>query len=282
MQLTDIICFFVIKTERKPSKTMITINSCGHDSHHPIPCNIEHREGLPDYLILLIKQEAWMVLEDRVCPVRPNSLILFPPNTYIHYGCDAAGYNDDWIHFMAAGEDLPFLQNLDLPLCRIIYPFDFHILSEYVRMMSDLYHSSSVHKEEMLDSFMHIFLYSLQEEAEKRTGSAIHQKYYPELSRLRTQIYNDPAAARTVPALAASACLSLSYFQHLYKQFFGISCRQDIIEARLKLARYYLTNSSMSVSGLAGFCGYDSDLHFMRQFKKFTGMTPTDYRRINT
>ena len=89
MQLTDIICFFVIKTERKPSKTMITINSCGHDSHHPIPCNIEHREGLPDYLILLIKQEAWMILEDRVCPVRPNSLILFPPNTYIHYGCDA-------------------------------------------------------------------------------------------------------------------------------------------------------------------------------------------------
>ena len=259
---------------------MITINSCGHDSHHPVPCNIEHRDGLPDYLILLIKRESWMVLENRLCPVHPNALILFPPHTYIHYGCDTAGYNDDWIHFETDGEDLAFFQGLGLPLCRILYPFDFHRLSEYVRMMSDLYHSSSAHKEEMLNSFMHIFLYSLQEESEKKMASAICQKYYPEFSRLRTQIYNDPAAARTVPRLAASLCLSLSYFQHLYKQFFGISCQQDMIEARLKLAKYNLTNSSMSVSALALFCGYENDLHFMRQFKKFTGMTPTEYRRL--
>lgn len=125
---------------------------------------------------------------------------------------------------------------------------------------------------------MHIFLYSLQEELEKRFCPSGAQKYYSDFSRLRTQIYNDPAAPRTIPGLAASLCLSISHFQHLYKQFFGISCRQDIINARLELAKYYLANSNMSVSGLAGFCGYESDLHFMRQFKKFTGVTPTDYR----
>lgn len=258
---------------------MITIANCGHDSHHPNPCDIEHNPGLPDYLILLIKQDAWIELQGIRYVVHPNALICFPPNTYIHYGCDVMGYNDDWIHFVPDRNETGFFENLNLPLCRIVYPFDFHTLSEYVRMMSDYYHSSSVHKPEILDSFMHIFLYSLQEDLMYHSNVSGLQKYYSDFARLRTQIYNDPAAFRTVPELAASLCLSLSYFQHLYKQFFGISCTQDIINARLKLARYYLCNSNMSISCLADFCGYGNDLHFMRQFKKFTGMTPSEYRR---
>lgn len=257
---------------------MITIGNCGHDSHHPNPCDIEHNPGLSDYLILLIKCEAWMVWDGCRQDVHPNALIIFPPGTHIHYGCDRAGYNDDWIHFVPDEKDLALWKSLALPLCQVVYPFDFHKLSEYVRMMSDCCHGPSLHKEKILDSFMHIFLYSLQEELEKCSAPSGGQKYYPDFSRLRTQIYNDPAAPRTVPALAASLCLSISHFQHLYKQFFGISCQQDIINARLELAKYYLANSNMSVSGLAGFCGYESDLHFMRQFKKFTGMTHTDYR----
>lgn len=42
---------------------MIYVNSCGHDSHHPKPCNIEHKRGVPDYLILLIKRESWIYLD---------------------------------------------------------------------------------------------------------------------------------------------------------------------------------------------------------------------------
>ena len=32
------------------------------------------------------------------------------------------------------------------------------------------------------------------------------------------------------------------------------------------------------VAILAVFCGYESELHFMRQFKKYTGLTPSGYR----
>lgn len=258
---------------------MISVNSCGHDSHHPKPCNIEHRVGVPDYLILLIKKESWIILNEKRIEVSPNSLICFSPNTYIHYGCDVIGYNDDWIHFVPDEEDQDFFETLQLPLCQLVQPHDFHKLSEYVRMLSDIFHGSSIHKKEIMDSFMHIFLYMLQEELDRNLKAAPVQKYYQDFSRLRTQIYNNPADAWTVPKLADSLCLSLSYFQHLYKQFFSCSCQQDIINARLKLAKYYLSNSDMSIRGLADFCGYDSDLHFMRQFKKFVGMTPTEYRR---
>ncbi len=275
MLSTDTFCFF----ER--SSLMIFVTSCGHDSHHPKPCDIEHKVGLPDYLILLIKKEAWIELDNQKQIIPPNSIICFPPNTYIHYGCDKIGYNDDWIHFYLDEKEQSFFQTLLLPMCTILHPYDFHKLSEYVRLMSDNYHSPSSYKNEITDSFMHIFLYSLQEELAKNNAPNIEKKYYHDFAKLRTQIYNNPAMPWTIPELASSLCLSLSYFQHLYKQFFSCSCQQDIIKARLELAKYYLTGSEICIHALADFCGYENELHFMRQFKKFVGMTPTEYRKCN-
>lgn len=257
---------------------MIYVNSCGHDSHHPKPCNIEHKHGVPDYLILLIKQTSWIYLDGERLTVSPNSLICFPPNTYIHYGCDDIGYNDDWIHFFPDEQGQDEIQELLPPVCQILHPYNFHRLSEYVRMLSDIFYGHNRHMKKSIDAFLHLFLYALQEELEECSDDPTVQKYYHVFSRLRTQIYNNPATAWSVPALAASLCLSLSYFQHLYKQFFSCSCQQDIINARLELAKIYLRDSDMSIRSLSDFCGYDNELHFMRQFKKFVGMTPTEFR----
>lgn len=258
---------------------MILVNTCGHDSHHPKPCNIEHRNGVPDYLILLIKRESWIELDGTRQLVSPNSLICFPPDTYIHYGCDETGYNDDWIHFLPDEKEQNTLPALLPPLCQVLHPHNFHRLSEYVRMLSDAFHNSSRYRAECVDSFMHIFLYSLQEELEQSFDTPLAQKYYQAFAELRTQIYNNPANSWTVPLLADSLSLSLSYFQHLYKDFFRCTCQQDIINARLELAKYYLTGSDMTIHSLADFCGYENELHFMRQFKKFVGITPTAYRK---
>ena len=261
---------------------MIYVNNCGHDSHHSKPCNIEYKQGIADYLILLIKREAWVYLDGKKHTVSPNSLICFPPNTYIHYGCDDIGYNDDWIHFIFDEQETAVLHNLLPPMCQLLKPYNFHRLSEYIRMLSDVFFGNSGYRQESVDSFMHIFLYALHDELEANINDSGVQKYYPAFSELRTRIYNNPANDWSVPVLAASLSLSLSYFQHLYKQFFYCSCQQDIINARLELAKYYLTGSDMNIRSLSDFCGYDNELHFMRQFKKYIGMTPTEYRRIHT
>lgn len=257
---------------------MIYVNNCGHDSHHLKPCDIEHKNGVPDHLILLIKQEAWLDLDGQKQIISPNSLICFPPNTYIHYGRDISGYNDDWVHFLPDAAEADSFQTLLPPQRLVLHPHNFHRLSDYVRMLSDAFHSNSRYKTELIDSFMHIFLYALSEELEETDADPVVQKYYHEFAKLRTQIYNNPTVFRKIPELADSMCLSLSYFQHLYKQFFDSSCQQDIINARLELAKYYLKDSDMSIRSLSDFCGYENELHFMRQFKKFIGMTPTEYR----
>ncbi|MHA2856026.1 helix-turn-helix domain-containing protein [Paenibacillus lautus] len=72
--------------------------------------------------------------------------------------------------------------------------------------------------------------------------------------------------------------MSRSYFQHKYKQIFGISVINDIILNRLGYASYLLKNTSYAISHISGICGYENDVHFMRQFKKYVGLTPSEYR----
>ena len=53
---------------------------------------------------------------------------------------------------------------------------------------------------------------------------------------------------------------------------------REVILARLRLAKFYLSTTDQSIQSLAALCGYESDLHFMKQFKKNMNMTPSQYR----
>ena len=205
-------------------------------------------------------------------------VILFPPGTYIHYGCETPGYNDDWIHFILSGKEIPFLSSLSLPYCTPLYPHNFHRLSSCVAMISDTYHEPAKHFRQITNTLMQTLLYALDEELEKASSISFTHKFYSEFARIRTQLYNSPSDSWRIADLADSLHISISYFQHLYKLFFSCSCQQDIITARLKQAKFYLSTSDMSIRNIADFCGYESEVHFMRQFKKFVGVTPSSYR----
>lgn len=96
---------------------------------------------------------------------------------------------------------------------------------------------------------------------------------------LRKRIYENPKKKWSVDDMAQSMALSRAYFQRLYKREFGVSVMKDVITARIALARRLLVTDRSSVAEIAVMCGYESEIYFMQQFKKETGMTPTQYRK---
>ena len=91
--------------------------------------------------------------------------------------------------------------------------------------------------------------------------------YYSELQNLRSEIYSNPSDEWTVPKLAQRVGLSVSYFQKLYHDMFGISCYNDVILSKINYAKTQLASTNYSIRTIAANCGYDNDVHFMRQFK---------------
>lgn len=61
---------------------------------------------------------------------------------------------------------------------------------------------------------------------------------------------------------------------HLYSQLFGISFQKDLIQMKIDFALDLLSHTTLTVEEIAKLCGYNNTVHFHRQFKQITGMTP--------
>lgn len=260
---------------------MITIGVCGYDSMHKIACDRLVPNGYDEYTLLLIKTESFFEIDGVVIDMPPNTAVIYSPHIYIHYGCKKPHYNDDWVHFQLHGEDIDLLEKLKIP---VNYPFVLPYigtLTEYSRQLVQEKLSDHSHKQEVTDSLMHTLLYSITDLLHSKSNDHTNHKYYHLFNKQRVEILNAPYKKWNISDLALELHMSISHFQHLYKLFFGTTCLKDIIDARIKYAQLYLCTSEMSISSLALFCGYDNELHFMRQFKKLTGVTPSQYRELH-
>lgn len=100
------------------------------------------------------------------------------------------------------------------------------------------------------------------------------------LERLRADICNTPHHDWTVAEMARRIRVSPSHFQHLYREAFGLSCKQEVIAARLERAKFHLSTTDVAIGPLAALCGFENESHFIRLFRAREGMTPMQYRRV--
>lgn len=260
---------------------MITVATCGFDSNHKKPFCKTYNLTSDEYLALLVKTDAWFYLDGQKIKTRPNMLIIYPPGSLISYGRDESGYNDDWIHFSLSDNDVDIIKGLGIPLAKPLYPYDFMALTTIVELLSRSCHKSSEFTPRLIHHYMSIFLLSVKEQLNS-VVSENAPKLYLEMSKLRTSIYNAPYENRSISDLSKSLFISVSRFQHLYKSYFDTTCQKDMINARLRLAKIYLSTTDMNIREIAISCGYENELHFMRQFKKYVGETPSSYRKSIT
>lgn len=73
--------------------------------------------------------------------------------------------------------------------------------------------------------------------------------------------------------------LSVSRFDHLFKQYMGVSPYAYYINLRISNARNLLEGTSLKIKDIATKCGYQDAMYFTQAFKKETGMTPSAWRR---
>jgi len=96
------------------------------------------------------------------------------------------------------------------------------------------------------------------------------------LLRLLVQPYLSEGRA-DVAFAAEMAGLSTRTLQRRLRQS-GTSFSRILQEARFDLARTLLGDEAMKVIDVAMMAGYESPQHFSRAFRRFTGITPSQYR----
>lgn len=81
--------------------------------------------------------------------------------------------------------------------------------------------------------------------------------------------------------LAAKAYMSRAKFFTKFKEMYGETPARFVQRLRLEKARSLLLETQASVSEIALSCGFENSSHFTTAFKRETGQTPSQYRKVD-
>jgi AraC-like DNA-binding protein/mannose-6-phosphate isomerase-like protein (cupin superfamily) len=116
------------------------------------------------------------------------------------------------------------------------------------------------------------------------TVPASRQPFVRELASLLEQAVetggkDEAMSPVSIAKLAARFGYSTTYCNRLFHEAYGISPRQYLSRLKLARAKQMLCNEEMSMSEIADRLGYRDVAHWSRQFKRWTGQSPSEYRR---
>ena len=99
-----------------------------------------------------------------------------------------------------------------------------------------------------------------------------------QLCKVIDYIQTNLDAELSLSELAKQVELSVHHFARLFKQSTGESPNQYVMRLRVEHAKQLLRETSLSILEVTIAVGYNSPSHFVTQFKRITGVTPSTYR----
>jgi len=82
----------------------------------------------------------------------------------------------------------------------------------------------------------------------------------------------------TLHEMTQCAGLSTSHFLEMFRKSTGKSPHQFVLRQRVERAKEMLREADMRVLDVAVACGFKTQQHFARVFRRMYGASPTEYR----
>lgn len=245
-----------------------------------VECNTTHKYpfvvDVPvgyHWLLVVTKTpfEIWVDGGIKVYPA--HHAVLFRPPQKVYYRACTDYYINNWIRFETSE---PYITDSLFPF-GVPFPLeDPDYCHKLFELLVSEHRYNRAYKTSSIDCLLRTLFNKLMESCQL---DHINPHYY-DLLKLRTAVQNSPNEDWTVAKMADYIRISQGYLQTIYKKTFGVSCMDDVIHSRIRLAKELLSFSNQSIAEIASHCGYQHVEHFCRQFKQLTGYTPKQYARL--
>jgi AraC-like DNA-binding protein len=100
----------------------------------------------------------------------------------------------------------------------------------------------------------------------------------PRVERARLLMEERPSGRVSIDDLSVMAGLSRKHFSRLFRQETGVTPKAYQVAVRCNMARFLLEESDRTIHEVARALGYPDQFTFSRQFKKATGLSPSEVR----
>lgn len=237
------------------------------------------RPGTGDFLFIHFTRPALVGVDGQKFRCGANTCILYTPDHHQAYQGDGCGLSNNWIHFLGdAAEHLA--RRHAIPVNRPFPIAQAGFVSLLINEMRTEIHRKEPHYDEVVDLLLRQLFLLLQRHIElssRRRLTGRKAELATSFSELQARVLGTLDHPWTVEEMAKTVHLSRSRFMGLYREFFGGSPVEDLINARVKHAQWLLCATTLAVGQVAGECGFRSLYHFSRLFKKRVGSSPSEF-----
>lgn len=267
-----------------------SIDNLGVDTLHRSTFCHELPNGFPFWAF--VHTVTPFLLNEEGCElhrVEQGTCIIYPPGypRYLYCPEGQQGLCNNWIHFSCSDDQafIKILNQYQIPIKRF---FTLRQFMPVINILQELIYEHSTdhpHKEEMISLLMGQLLIQISrnllpcdEKANSSTMTHLHN-----FEMLRKQLYTTPEKEWTVSAMASQVYLGSNQFINLYRAFFGVTPKQDLINARIAKAKTMLSartgpnEGTIPLHDVAVTCGFKNEYYFSATFKKVVGLPPGQY-----
>lgn len=110
------------------------------------------------------------------------------------------------------------------------------------------------------------------------TSSGVPLTHAKRIQRMLNYIHQHYAEPLTVEQIAASANISKRECYRCFRTIIGKSPIEYLIKFRLASALYQMTKTDDTLRNISRSCGFESTSYFNKCFKKYYGVSPSQYR----
>lgn len=264
----------------KISNDFLSLNICGVQYLSGLNYVQKRPNGRIDYHILYIYEGKCTVHEkNKETVAHAGDMILYKPGEIQHYSFDGADKTVScYIHFSGT-ECEHYLKKFDLFEKRIT-----HIgISQKIRNVFTKLEYENLVKRSFSDEYCSALILELLlllgRKSKNLTSPNIDIE--PRINSVRNEMIKTSHEWLDIKHYADMCNLSISRFQHVFKEQAGLSPREYLMYIRITRASSLLVETNLSVSQIADVLGFSSSTYFIRCFKKQTGKTPFEYQKNN-
>ncbi len=249
----------------------------------PTPEWIHMTRLLLDFELIVITEGALYVGGDKTnYVVNKGEYLLLPPSTH-QYGYKASHCSFYWLHFICdhhttidLTSNTPFYQagKIVIPQHGLLKNAE-----KIIVLMKQLQDCVRCFNETTMNDYMStIILLELYNQLSLQSHSSTKMS--------KQQIYNDIIdyikwnchENIKVSQIANYFGYNEKYLSHLFTTVSGSSLKQYIIQEKMEVAKFILSDTNYQINDIASQLGYYDSHNFMKSFKKIVGLTPTEYR----
>lgn len=203
--------------------------------------------------------------------IGPGELWIYPPGKpqkYMLYSQDKTVYR--WLHF--TGSDMETLLNtLGIPVCAVLSVKGGFLSGLLENIQSCTNESSAL--AELTGEYLTLLLLS------RIAGSGTRLREANMMKRITDHMEHSFAEDYDPERYAGMLNISISRFNHLFRQWVGVAPYAYYTRLRMTNACSLLEETDLKVGKIAERCGYRDPLYFAQAFRKAMGMSPTEYRQ---